>query len=58
MKSLLILLAAMFVVVGGVLFLKLHAALALLLAAIVTALLTPATSVYEHEITRSASRII
>ena len=58
MSSLFILLIAVLIVVGGVLVLKLHAALALLVAAIITTLLTPSESVYQHEITRVASRVV
>ncbi len=58
MSPLLILLVAVLLVVSGVLVLRLPAALALLLAAIITALLTPSQSVYQHEVTRVASCVV
>lgn len=53
MDPILILLTAIVVVVGGVLFLRLHAVIALLGGAFLVALLTPSDSVYRHEIRRA-----
>lgn len=58
MSPLLILLIAVLIVVGGVLVLRLHAALALLAAAIIIALLTPSEFVYQHEVVSVACRIV
>ena len=58
MSPLLILFVAVLLVVAGVLVLRLHAALALLAAAVITSLLTPVDFVYQHEITSRASRVV
>jgi GntP family gluconate:H+ symporter len=58
MSPLLILLIAVLIVVGGVLVLRLHAALALLAAAIIIGLLTPSEFVYQHEVLSVACRVV
>lgn len=50
MNPLVILLVGMSVVIGGVILLRLHAFLALILGALVVALLTPGRVIYEQEI--------
>jgi GntP family gluconate:H+ symporter len=57
MNSLLILLIAMIVVIGGVLMLKLHAFLALVLGALVVSALTAADQVYQVELKNSAIEV-
>jgi GntP family gluconate:H+ symporter len=58
MSPLLILFLAVLMVVGGVLIFRLHPALALLAAAMITAFLTPVEFVYQHEMTSVASRVV
>ena len=55
MTPFLILLAGMLVVIGGILFLRLHAFLALLLGAFVVATLTPVDALYEYAIQGGAT---
>ena len=52
-----ILLAGMVIVIGGILALRLHAFLALLLGALVVAWLTPEGHVFEHELRSRALRV-
>ena len=56
--TLTILLTGIVVVIGGVLVLRLHAFLALVLGALVVAALTPAASVEKHEIRQSGFTIV
>jgi GntP family gluconate:H+ symporter len=51
----LILLAGMLVVIGGILFLRLHAFLALLLGAFVVATVTPADALRDFALEKGAS---
>jgi len=54
MTPIVILLIGMFVVIAGVLVLRVHAVLALLAAALIVSLLTPHMNVYEHELRQAA----
>lgn len=56
--TIVILLAGVFLVVGGILWLRLHAFLALTLAALLVALLTPAAAVKRYHIAASAEEVV
>ncbi|MFN3649592.1 MAG: GntP family permease [Armatimonadota bacterium] len=56
--TLAILVAGVLVVVGGVLFLRLHAFLALLLGALLVGVLTPAGSIEGYSLQREASKVV
>jgi GntP family gluconate:H+ symporter len=58
MSPLVILAIGMAIVVGGVLALRLHAFLALLLAALCVAALTPRDAVYREELSSDAARVV
>ncbi len=58
MSPLWILLLGMVIVVGGVLVLRIHAFLALILGALVVSLLTPRTSIYHHELRTNAVSVV
>ena len=58
MDPLIILLLAILVVIGGVLWLRLHAFVALFAASLVVACLTPAAAVYDTELRSHGARIV
>lgn len=54
MTPIVILLIGMFVVIAGVLVLRVHAVLALIAGALIVSILTPRENVYEHELRQTA----
>ncbi len=58
MTPLVLLAIGMAIVVGGILLLRLHAFLALLLAALCVAALTPSEAVYRYELSSQAARVV